>query len=136
METTKYVERGAFYFRYFGHIIAGTLFLVTLYPSVFLPIVLAFCALVGTPQLLGRKAFARLMHDFTPEYNEISHSEKAEHFKSLGKIVSADPVLRQRGQFRMLEIGAGTGANLDYYPDNCVLVASDDNPAMETYFRC
>jgi ubiquinone/menaquinone biosynthesis C-methylase UbiE len=49
--------------------------------------------------------------------------------------VSKDPALRNQGRFSLLEVGVGAGANLQFYPKNCVLTVVDPNPYFEDYFN-
>ena len=42
-------------------------------------------------------------------YHDGLREEKRAHFEPIGRIQSADPVLRKRGELRILEIGAGPG---------------------------
>ncbi|XP_075554855.1 thiol S-methyltransferase TMT1A-like [Dermacentor variabilis] len=56
-------------------------------------------------------------------------------FSKLESIVSRDWYLRNLGLIRILEIGAGSGSNLAFYPRNCHLVAVDSNPYTASYLR-
>lgn len=42
-------------------------------------------------------------------YHDRLREEKRAHFEPIGKLKSADPLLRSRGELRILEIGAGPG---------------------------
>jgi len=52
-------------------------------------------------------------------------------FEDLEKTRSADPVLREKGQIRMLEIGPGFGGNFKYYPQNTLLTTVEINNYLE-----
>lgn len=58
-------------------------------------------------------------------------------FASLPTLHSADPSLRASGPgvLRILEIGVGDGANLQYYPSGCKLTSVEPNPYFESYFK-
>ncbi len=57
----------------------------------------------------------------TGRYNKLTGHYKEELFSSLSGTV--------------LEIGAGTGANLPYYPDDINLIVLEPNPFMQAYLR-
>lgn len=64
---------------------------------------------------------AWLLHRGSDRYNERVDNRKRELFSGLsGKV---------------LEIGPGTGANLEYYPDGVSLAGLDPNPHMQEYLK-
>lgn len=70
--------------------------------------------------------FAFTMDSYARYYNKIMKSKKEELFQSLDehlKHVNGD----------ILEIGAGTGANFQLYPNGCSVVALDPNEHMNSY---
>lgn len=67
----------------------------------------------------------------TQEYEDF----KSTAFASLKEMSSHDPKLKEEKTLRILEIGAGVGANFGMYPDNTRLIVADPNPYFEKYFR-
>ncbi|CAG0917579.1 unnamed protein product [Notodromas monacha] len=78
--------------------------------------------------------FAKYMDLFSPTYDSMVRSKKEEFFAELQDVKSGVQELRNKGQFRILEIGVGTGANFRYYPKNSVLIALDPNEYFLKYF--
>lgn len=64
---------------------------------------------------------AWLLNRGTDRYNERVHERKQRLFSGLSG--------------RVLEIGAGTGANLEYYPSGIELIALEPNPYMQEYLK-
>lgn len=64
---------------------------------------------------------AWLLHKGSDRYNERTHQQKKKMFSELSGNV--------------LEIGPGTGANLEYYPDEVSLTGLEPNPHMQKYLR-
>lgn len=60
---------------------------------------------------------------------------KKQLFVGLGRERSHDPLLRERGAIRILEIGVGTGSNFTYYPPDSRLVVVDPNPNFARYYH-
>lgn len=62
---------------------------------------------------------------------------KQELFSTLNDIVSSDQGLAQQGSgcLRLLEIGIGTGVNLEFYPSGTHLVSIEPNPFFERHFK-
>ncbi|XP_047482867.1 thiol S-methyltransferase METTL7B-like [Penaeus chinensis] len=60
---------------------------------------------------------------------------KKQLFVGLGREVSHDPLLREKGAIRILEIGVGTGSNFTYYPPDTHLVVVDPNPNFASYYH-
>ncbi|CAG0913075.1 unnamed protein product [Notodromas monacha] len=127
--------KAPFYFRFPHWIILAVLSFVLLGPYPLYAGILVISVLVVCTSVLRKQCFARITEDFTPEYNEVCHEDKVEHFKSLAGVESSDEGLKKMGKFRLLDLGCGAGANLMYYPDNAVVIAVDYNPSMETFFR-
>lgn len=68
-----------------------------------------------------KKIFAQMMSTSSKRYNRLLENRKRELFKEIkGKV---------------LEIGAGTGANLAYYPKNIEYIALEPNDAMHPYLK-
>lgn len=73
-----------------------------------------------------KKAFAVHMNLFSRIHNRAVQKRKEEmfnHMKMALKGVQGD----------ILEIGAGTGANFEFLPEGCSIIALEPNPHMETY---
>ena len=73
-----------------------------------------------------KKAFAVHMNLFSRIHNRAVQKRKEEmfnHMKMALKDVQGD----------ILEIGAGTGANFEFLPEGCSIIALEPNPHMETY---
>jgi ubiquinone/menaquinone biosynthesis C-methylase UbiE len=64
---------------------------------------------------------AWIMHRVEKRYNQLTDKRKRSLFSNLTG--------------RVLEIGPGTGANLNYYPDNISLTALEPNPHMQSYLK-
>ena len=75
-----------------------------------------------------KKTFARQLEPFTKVYNAVLGTQKEKLFSQLRDH------LQQTGGGEVLEIGSGTGANLEYLP-GVSLVALDPNEHMEKIFR-
>jgi SAM-dependent methyltransferase len=58
---------------------------------------------------------------------------KRKLFEHLRTISSSIPEIRKRKGLRLLEIGAGTGANFEFYPPNTSLVVVDPNPFFKPF---
>jgi len=69
-----------------------------------------------------------------PIINAAFDPHRLKLFSSLKSITSANPELRRLGLIRIVEIGAGPGANLKYYPENSRVICVDPNPYFKTYF--
>ena len=73
-----------------------------------------------------KKAFAVHMNIFSRIHNKAVQKRKEEmftHMKMALKDVHGD----------ILEIGAGTGANFEFLPSGCSVIALEPNPHMEPY---
>lgn len=66
----------------------------------------------------------------TQEYEDF----KRQVFTCLKDMTSHDPKLQEEKSLRILEIGAGVGANFALYPNNTRLIVADPNPYFEKYF--
>lgn len=77
---------------------------------------------------LSKNCFTLFMFFFTWYYNELMYSRKKELFGTL-----AEHLKGLDGD--ILEIGAGTGANFQFFPDGCSVVALDPNGQMNRYLR-
>jgi len=77
----------------------------------------------------GKRIFAAFLSQFPEDYNKISHSIKTELFKNLKNC------LPDREKLNILEIGGGSGANFEYYPDQCSVEVVEPNPHFAPYFE-
>jgi len=68
------------------------------------------------------------------EYHEAVKHLKTGHFSSMKDHQSHDEELRNKGLVRVLEIGAGTGANFEFFPLNCHLTVVEPNAFFEPIF--
>lgn len=87
---------------------------------------------------LQRRFFSYFSTRFTvPKITAALHPVKEELFSSLKEMKSSDPSLSNQGPgvIRILEIGIGSGVNLQYYPKGCHLISVEPNPYFEEYFR-
>ncbi|XP_013789070.1 methyltransferase-like protein 7A [Limulus polyphemus] len=68
-----------------------------------------------------------------PKLDQWFATDKNELFNELREQKSSDPELRKKGDgvLRVVEIGIGSGSNLEFYPDNTRLIAVDPS----TYFQ-
>ena len=67
-------------------------------------------------------------------YHEECRDMKKQHFASLASHISADPQLRKKGAIRILEIGAASGYNFEFYPAGSELTVVEVNPFFEKQF--
>ncbi|XP_053144519.1 putative methyltransferase-like protein 7A [Hemicordylus capensis] len=90
-----------------------------------LPIhVLAF---LGVWDPLCKTTFPYFMSRFARLYNQKLHKEKQQLFSNLADFAGASEPLS------LLEIGAGSGANFQFYPPGCRITCTDPNPNFEQY---
>lgn len=83
-----------------------------------------------------RRFFAWAYSKYYAQHNaKILAPYKRELFADMRQAVSHDPTLRSEGVIRVVEIGVGTGTNLEYYPPGCKLVSVEPNPYFEKLFR-
>lgn len=113
--------------------------LASLLHDVFLPLfVLSVCLKYALQQdyTSKRLRFQAWLSNYM-SYRETGAMLEAKEilFSKLESIVSRDWYLRNLGLIRILEIGAGSGSNLTFYPRNCHLVAVDSNPYTAPYLR-
>lgn len=76
-----------------------------------------------------KRVFPLLAYNITFSYNDKMHKTKRDLFRKVGKFASSD------GTLRLLEIGCGSGANFQFYPDGCTVICTDPNPHFETYLK-
>ena len=67
-------------------------------------------------------------------YHEDCREVKRKHFESMKSHVSADPELKKKGVIRILEIGAASGYNFEFYPAGSELTVVEVNPFFEKQF--
>ncbi|CAG0895031.1 unnamed protein product, partial [Darwinula stevensoni] len=100
----------------------------------FLPTMLGVLFVMAAPRL--RDWVFALVHQYVtgradPEVKGL----KSRLFHGLGALKSGDPELRKAGRIRILEVGAGTGVNFQFFPGDCRLVVVDPNPNFRRYFE-
>jgi len=78
--------------------------------------------------------FARMWKVSNVVYHAAMKDIKKEHFHSMNYHKSHDVDLRNKGLIRILEIGAGTGANFEFFPPNSQLTVVEPNPNFEPIF--
>ncbi|XP_037079761.1 methyltransferase-like protein 7A [Pollicipes pollicipes] len=87
-------------------------------------------------QQLRDKVFAAVMNFIMKDSLRRSfESTKKELFSSLKAVKSAHLELQKKNALNILEVGVGTGTNLEYYPAGSRLLCVDPNAAFEKYFR-
>ncbi|CAL8101046.1 unnamed protein product [Orchesella dallaii] len=79
--------------------------------------------------------FAEYFKDFPKFHNEKTGFYKKELFKPLHEIESSFPDLRKGNAIRILEIGAGPGANMEFFPKHTKLVVADPNPFFKQHIE-
>ncbi|XP_037068056.1 methyltransferase-like protein 7A [Pollicipes pollicipes] len=80
--------------------------------------------------------FAMMMNSSIKDAQKVLfESTKKELFSSLKEVKSADPEMQKKNALNILEVGVGTGTNLEYYPAGSRLLSVDPNAAFEAYFR-
>lgn len=81
-----------------------------------------------------KKGFALHMNIFSQMHNRAVHIWKENLFSGLKDTLEASGALgTPPGD--ILEIGTGTGANFQFFPEGSSVVALDPNPHMERYLR-
>ncbi|EFX73758.1 hypothetical protein DAPPUDRAFT_109556 [Daphnia pulex] len=68
------------------------------------------------------------------EYHSTMREMKKSHFDSMQRQKSADVDLRKKSVLRILEIGAGPGANFEFFPKNSKLMVVEPNAFFEPLF--
>ncbi|XP_032784993.2 methyltransferase-like protein 7A [Daphnia magna] len=68
------------------------------------------------------------------KYHAALRDMKKVHFNSMKYHKSADLYLRNKGLLRILEIGAGSGANFEFFPPNSKLIVVEPNAFFEPLF--
>ncbi|CAM9914907.1 thiol S-methyltransferase TMT1A-like [Lampetra fluviatilis] len=85
--------------------------------------VLGACWAARRAQLWRRVVTPRLLAAFSKRYNRLMARTKRELFSSMD-----DLVLGNEKPLRVLEIGAGTGANFEFFPPGTQVTCLDPNP--------
>ncbi|XP_023219141.1 uncharacterized protein LOC111621287 [Centruroides sculpturatus] len=62
-------------------------------------------------------------------------AEKQKLFTELKLVKSKDPQRLNEGKVKILEIGAGSGSNFKYYPENTSLICVEPNNNFQKYFQ-
>lgn len=76
-----------------------------------------------------KRLFPFLAYNITFSYNDKMHKTKRELFRNVATFANAE------GTLRLLEIGCGSGANFQFYPDGCRVLCTDPNPHFHKYLR-
>lgn len=85
-------------------------------------------------ELLGllafyKRVFPLILYKFVPSYNDKMNDKKRELFRNLSKFYPPN------GPLRVLEVGCGSGANFEYYPNGCKITCVDPNPHFRNYLE-
>lgn len=83
---------------------------------------------------LQDRFFSAFWNKMMVEYHETMRDMKGEHFNSMKYHKSANADLRNRGLLRILEIGAGSGGNFEFFPPNSRLSVVEPNAFFEPMF--
>lgn len=87
-------------------------------------------------QSLRDKAFAYFMEYFMKtDLKETLQQTKTELFSSMNNLKSSDQDLSKNNALNILEVGVGTGTNLEFYPAGSRLHCVDPNQEFEVFFR-
>ncbi|XP_056607566.1 N6-adenosine-methyltransferase TMT1A-like [Triplophysa dalaica] len=76
-----------------------------------------------------KRVFPVIMSGFVSSYNDKMNDKKRELFRNLSKFYPPN------GPLRVLEVGCGTGANFEYYPNGSKITCVDQNPYFRTYLE-
>lgn len=74
-------------------------------------------------------------HTMKEDERALLKTIKEELFSTLKDLKSADPELLKKKALNILEIGVGTGQNLEFFPAGSKLTCIDPNKSFEVYFR-
>lgn len=77
-----------------------------------------------------QKVFAYVMHKITNRMNKATARSKKKLFSEVHNYKE-----RVSHDLKILEVGAGTAANLAFLPSNCKLTCLDPNPHFEGYIK-
>ncbi|XP_072262946.1 thiol S-methyltransferase TMT1A-like [Pyxicephalus adspersus] len=90
-----------------------------------LPIhVLAF---LGLWDPIAKKGLPYLLQRVTKSYNKYMREHKKQLFSKLNDFKGPS------GELRVLELGCGTGANFQFYPEGCKVTCVDPNPNFKKF---
>lgn len=94
--------------------------------------------LYGINKFLGKTIkhwlFASFWKRAMIEYHSAMREMKRSHFDSMHKHKSTNANLEKPSLLRVLEIGAGSGANFEFFPTNCKLMVVEPNAFFEPLF--
>ncbi|XP_061471270.1 N6-adenosine-methyltransferase TMT1A-like isoform X1 [Rhineura floridana] len=76
---------------------------------------------------LCKTVFPYFMSKIAPRFNQKLYREKQQLFSGLPDFAGSS------GQLSLLEIGAGSGANFQFYPPGCRVTCTDPNPNFKRY---
>lgn len=95
-------------------------------------------SVISRRKRIQRRCFAWFYGRFVaPGLERELRQYKTRLFHPLTSTVSADPCLSSQGPgvIRLLEIGIGTGLNLEFYPQGCRLVTVEPNKHFDAHFE-
>ncbi|XP_040196747.1 methyltransferase-like protein 7A [Rana temporaria] len=84
-------------------------------------------AFLGLWDPIFKKLFPYRMETFTKNFNKYMAEHKKELFRNLNDFRSPS------GELRVLELGCGTGANFQFYPEGCKVTCVDPNPNFKKF---
>ncbi|CAI5765376.1 7A [Podarcis lilfordi] len=84
---------------------------------------------LGIWEPLCKKLFPYFMSVMTISYNKQISDKKREMFSNLKDFASPT------GALTLLEIGAGTGTNFQFYPMGCKIICTDPNPNFQKFLN-
>ncbi|KAL8163759.1 UNVERIFIED_CONTAM: Methyltransferase-like protein 7A [Gekko kuhli] len=76
-----------------------------------------------------KRVFPYFISKFSKRYNQKLHKEKELLFSNLEEFTGSS------GELTLLEIGAGSGANFQFYPPGCQVTCTDPNPNFQKYLH-
>ncbi|XP_018420042.1 PREDICTED: methyltransferase-like protein 7A [Nanorana parkeri] len=84
-------------------------------------------ALLGLWDPIAKKVLPYLLNRVTKNYNKYMKDHKKELFSNLNEFRGPSVELR------VLELGCGTGANFQFYPEGCQVTCVDPNPNFKKF---
>ena len=102
---------------------------------VYIGLTLVFLWLISKKLHLYSKYAVSILTSFEELYTSLTKELKEDHLKGLANTESADPECKERGVFRLLEIGTGPGANFQYFPHNALVTTTEPNNFFEETFE-
>ncbi|KAM5181221.1 thiol S-methyltransferase TMT1A-like [Mantella aurantiaca] len=84
-------------------------------------------AFLGLWDPIAKKGLPYLMERVTKSYNKYMNKHKTELFGNMNDFRGPS------GELRVLELGCGTGANFQFYPEGCRVTCVDPNPNFKKF---